>query len=328
MKKNSSIILITLVILALLVVIFILFNNFNTPSVGGIGFDVYIFGERLEIGRDNLIITDTLVPTIEIKGEKTNDISSISLDEEPNILEEKLSLVEVSRDSRILIKSSYAFTPTKHTIKLEDKEGKNYEFSYILIIKDDFKETLNLSKLWIIPDSTKNNYEKSWYVSGGSLKIDKLPESPRASLAFLYTFNKDVTIDFSFKSSSEIINFLTYFLESGKSIIIGNGDNYKTAILCGNKSERGKNFIIEEGNQYRIRVIRDGDAYKLFIKKIDGNYNLDIDNIKNIFSGNDLIAEFIDSNPFVVDDHVGFTVWGGGGDLEIRNFIITGYAIY
>ncbi|GAI17497.1 unnamed protein product, partial [marine sediment metagenome] len=178
----------------------------------------------------------------------------------------------------------------------------------------------------IIPETTKERYPKSWYTENNSLKIDSLPSGPHASIAFLYTFNNNITIDFYLKSLSEVVNLLVYFLESEKSIIIGNGNNYTNWILYGdNKGEQGENFLIEPDHQYRVRIVRDNFIYKLFIKKVDDKK---INNIVDVFSNSDPILNFIDEDPIIEDDHMGFALWGGSGGVEINNLVITGYAIY
>jgi len=291
-------------------------------------FGIYVFNNKLSEG-ENFILTDTLIPIIEIKNiKKIDKLKSISLDKGPNILTDRLSATEIKEtQDGLLIKPRYAIAPKEHVIDivtLVKNQEVSQRFSFVLLIKDNFNSALDKSKLWIIPESTKERVQKSWYIENNRLKIDSLPQGPHVSLAFLYTFDDDITIDFYLKSLSEVVNLLVYFLESDKSIIIGNGNNYTTWILHGSKADKGDDILIDPGFQYRVRVVRDDFTYKLFVQKTDKR----TDDIIGIFSEMDPVLVFVDERPSLKEDHIGFALWSGSGGVEIDDVVITGYAIY
>lgn len=294
-----------------------IYQTTTTPSI-----EVSVSNTFLKEKEKKVIILDSLSPEILIVHKQP--ITSIKLDDSPNILEE-LSLIKAVRldNSTIYLEIPHVLQPKLHTIEIVDNNRRTTLFSFILVLRDEFTYPLSESPFWIIPDSTKQSHQKSWYTKGGVLRIDKLPAGPRASLAFQYTFRDDVVIDFVFESNSEVVNLVVYFLQSYKSLVIGDGDNQRVALVDKGDIRLAKNFLIEPEKKYSVRVARKNFIYKLFIKELNEHTDLNINN----FDGIEPVLIFQEESPEKITNHIGFTVLGGTGGVKIDRVLITGYAI-
>ncbi len=229
----------------------------------------------------------------------------------------------------IVFSLPFLLKPGYHEFKIKlNKEDSIIEedFSFDLGLKTNFTKSIDASEFFIIPDSTKALYSESWVVQDEKLRINALNKGGLASLAFLYPFS-DIALSFELKPFGKNINLVFYFLDSGKSLVIGNGNNKRITLLqgkpCEDNSIEGEQFEFTPGRTYSVFILRQKNVYSLYIK--EGIFRESIEQIKEshpllVFEDADCLS--------VSEDSVGFSVWTGSDGLEIDNLNIFGETVY
>lgn len=292
---------------------------------------VWIDNQKLDSEKLNHVFLNSLRPKISIVDNKGAELSKVVIDETDDVINDKFFRGERKiRGNKLEFVLSYALRPYIHNLKVISRSGDltfTKEFIFSIVAFDDFEREPSLSKFWVVPESTIINHPKNWYVVGRNLNIDAIEDGrPHASLAFLYPFSGDVTIDFYFSPKGENVSLISYFLESGFSFVLGNGDN-KTIVLLskdGNTVSSNK-FSMIPGNLYHVRLVRDDTLYNLYIEPLDVVPKFE--NNWPSFSRKTPLITLEDKNKLNIDDHIGFTVWGGSDGITIDRVFISGIAV-
>ncbi len=288
-----------------------------TLSVPLSGIQVTLAGENLIKEATTLVVTETLKPEFVIKYKKYEPeniiIDGIDILTDDFFLEPNT----VQRDrNTIKFNLPFLLKPGKHQLLINYTiSGNLFEenYSFELGLYNTFDRSITESEFLLIPKSTLQTYSKSWYVYDGNLIIDTIKGNSHASLAFLYPV-EDIRVNFEFTPHGKTLNLVFYFLESGKSIVIGNGNNQRITFLRkGDNSIEGSQFVLERGNTYSAYVQRISGTYELYIKegKLD----------EQIFNSNNRVLSVI-SDDNGKQDNIGFSVWAGSDGVNIDNLTI------
>lgn len=285
-----------------------------------------------------LVISKFLQPTFVIK--KNKEISDLKIyfnDSKEDLLTSRFSNVErgYDKDQNPRIKFTYALEPRNHkmTIKYNmNNQEVIEEYSFLLILFDDFSAPLYKSKLWGMTKEASELYN-NWEVKDGRLMANALPNEAKkgaiSSLFFIQRFQGDFFVEFDLMPKSNIISFNTYLLERKLNFVFGNGNNKNVVVL--NKHGAKGDFVFEPLKTYRIRLVRNQNIYEVFIA-IKNDFS-DSNSLFN-YSDNDLILTYKDKERLKISfDAFGFTIWKNSGGIEIDNFYtanedISGFEFY
>lgn len=332
-KSNTKIGLIFIFIFLCILTLFYLSRDHKFAPNGGRKeekrlLEVSIDQNGLLPDSTNLIFCDTLKPHFYIKYKEPVEIQDIYIDK-INILSDSFLIKEddvTQEKGFIYFTLPFLLKPTYHSFKIKIKEGNGFilekDFSFTLGLRNDFNQTIQESDLFHIPELTKKKYEKSWFVEESKLKIGSVKIGGHASLSFLYPFT-DVYLSFELKPHGEKINLDFYFLNKGRGIVIGNGNNSRITFLRGSpyldNSVEGRKLEMMPGKTYSVFIHRDGNNYRLFI--LEGV----LDMTREKISEEDLLLDFKDAKEidYTKEDYVGFSVWEGSDGLEIDNLSIS-----
>jgi hypothetical protein len=322
--KNKNIFLVGTVIIATLfvIVVYLVFfkSHFYIPAV-------FIGKNEIFTDKENLLITNTLQPIITIRHHRELKIEEISLDNRIDLLSKTplLKGIESSESGgELSIKLPFLISPDSHSINIKAADQKNqkqnYHFSFLLGIKNEFNESIEDSNFFILPEATKKHSPESWAIKNGKLKASS-PTTNHASLAFIYSF-KNVFSSFQLTPTNKgPLNLVFYFLQNGRSIVIGNGNNSRITMLRGNPypgtAIEGKPFVMEPDKTYSVFISREQNIYKVYISQ---------ESNKERILESDLLLEFAD-NLLTGDseDSLGFAIWKGSGGFEIDDLIISSF---
>ncbi len=307
--------------------------NVNTPKSNE-QIEVSIEGNKLTENSSNFILSTTLKPTFFLSALNFKEIAGVRVD---NVdLSDKLfaerGIIKQEKDG-IVFSLPFLLKPGYHEFKIKlNKEDSIIEkgFSFNLGLKTDFTKSIDASEFFIIPDSTKALYSESWVVQDEKLRINALNKVGLASLAFLYPFS-DIALSFELKPFGKNINLVFYFLDSGKSLVIGNGNNRRITLLqgkpCEDNSIEGEPFEFTPGRTYSVFILRQKNVYSLYIKE-GISEDISGENIERIKESHPLLV-FEDTDCLSVsEDSVGFSAWTGSDGLEIDNLNIFGAMEY
>jgi len=217
------------------------------------------------------------------------------------------------KNGGLLINLPFLLKPGLHTISVaykNDRVLRSVEYSFSLGFTEAFEKSIVDSDFFIIPNTTKQNRAESWYVQNGKLTIDK---GGFASLAFLYKYS-DISVSFEFTPRESPLNLAFYFLESDRTIVIGNGSASRMTLLrSGTESEPAVNeyFELIPNETYSAKIVRTSGKYELFLEK-----------------GLLVNAEFPEPTLSFQDqqnktpDSIGFSIWNGSGGVYIDNLSV------
>jgi len=261
--------------------------------------------------QQNFVSTETLSPNFRIASEQKDEIKEVRLDGIGLLSDETFIKKKITGNGFIEFSPSFLISPGKHSVEILYKKNgveKKDVYLFTLSFKIALKEEITNSEFLIIPDTTIKDYPKSWFVKDGMLKVNVLNGSGHASLAFLYPFG-DIDLSFKFRPQGKVINLAFYFLERGRTLVIGNGNNKKITLLRrGESSVEGGSFPMETGKEYTVHVLRRGNLYEIFFETIGEK--------KEVLS-------FKDSADISTKaDSVGFSVWAGSDGVEIKDLVI------
>lgn len=313
MNSLRTIIVICSVIILVLVGYSLIFTNSeiknsvtdSTESVAIEKTTIKINQTLVAEGEEVKIFSDNLAPDFEINSKNFNGASINGFILDQNIF--------VTEGDVIKFKLPFLLQPGKNQMLLDlsiDEKQVQKSFNFNLGLKESFDSSISESDLLLIPNSTLQNYAKSWYVQNSKLELDNISGSTHASLAFLYPF-KDISVEFEFTPKGDVLNLAFYFLDSGRTVVIGNG-NLKRMTLLRSHAEAidGSTFALKAGQRYKAKIIRVKNNYKLFVGNFEDEY------IKVI----DYTDEGMDVNK---NDTVGFSAWPGSGGMSIDNLLIS-----
>lgn len=288
---------------------------------------VFIGESEIFPDRENLLIENSLSPEITIRHSRKLKIEEVVFDSKISLLSETSLLegIKISRDSdRLKMALPFLISPTLHNIdvKVADQENQplNQRFFFLLGIKNEFNKSIDDSDFFILPETTKSYSPESWQVIDGKLKATP-PTAGHASLAFIYPF-KDVFASFRLTPNEGSLNLVFYFLESGRSIVIGNGDNKRITLLRGypylDVAIDGKPFVLEPHKTYTVSISREKAIYRVYIAEAK--------NENNQSPTPNLLFEFDDSGNVVDrENSIGLAIWQGSGGFEIDELIISAF---
>ena len=276
--------------------------------------DVYVMDKNVQFGVVNFVESKDLKPSfrIEFKNKPKKiivdgiDVLNDSFFIDPESI--KIDKKTINFSLPFLVK------PGNHEIIILEDDDNTLKYKFVLSLLNTFDQSINESEFLLLPESTKQRYEKSWYVSDGVLCVDPLKGEEHASLAFLYPYT-DVDVSFEFKPKGSQVSLLFYFLESSRSLVIGNGNNKRITFLRGNDGAvEGEDFEMLPNKIYSARVMRSDKTYKLFLKEgLLTTIN---------FTEDDLMLSFDDVEGGDKEDSLGLTVWSNTDGIEIDNLII------
>ena len=282
--------------------------------------------KELRKNEEVLVISKSLQPIFVIKkNKKISDLRIYFDGSKEDLLSSRFSSVEpieYDKDQNLKVKFTYTLEPKKHKIIVKyntDNQEIVEEYSFLLVLFDDFSTPLYKSKLWGMTKEASELYN-NWEVKDGRLIANTLPNEAKSgaisSLFFIQRFQGDFFVEFDLMPKSNIISFNTYLLERKLNFVFGNGNNKDVVIL--NKYGARGDFVFESLKTYRIRLVRNQNIYKVFIA------------IKNDFSDSNSLFDYLDNDliltygdkeqlkiPF---DAFGFTIWKNSGGVEIDNF--------
>ena len=275
-------------------------NDIPNPSLTINGFNV-------DATVDSVIQSSTLRPMFEINAGNGSLVISFEIDGFDIINDPQLMVEEETTDDGMKFKPSFLLSPGSHNIKIIVKDGNESQevfFDFVLNLTESFTTTVGDSEFFVIPDSTLKNHSESWYTDNGKLKIGSIENGHLASISFLYAF-ADVDLTFSFKPSGDPLNLVFYFLDRGRSLVIGNGNlNRITLLRDGEDSVEGKPFSLDVDQTYKARIVRTGDHYDLYLA-------LETDEWTHVLS----YTDDLEAGDF--QDSIGFSVWPGSKGVEI-----------
>jgi hypothetical protein len=340
-KNYKKFILISLVLIGTLTSLFFIYKNcfekkiITEPIKEPIEFlTIDIDGKTLVSEENNFIYSSFLRPKFNIFIPQNIDIESLSLkiDNSENVLVDefygKTSIDETKRS--LTFWPSYMFTPEKHRLIVEyqNLNGKSFSLNseFILVFNENFNEPLKNSKVWIIPQ----NRPSDWFnVKDSKLLAKPMTNDNFSSLAFLYTFEKDVTVDFELTPVKNKVSMIFYFLEIG-SFTIGSNDNKTIVLIRENQPDLfAKSFELLAGHRYHIHITRKDFEYKLGIKELFNGQKIDFmdrfleENILLNYADIDILNN--NQNTFR-KNHIGFSLWGNSDGVFIDDIFITAFA--
>jgi hypothetical protein len=254
------------------------------------------------------VSAQTLSPRFKIVVNDGNEITSVRLDG-ISLFGENAPVEDVhSTVNSLDFVPEFLIKPGEHSLEVGTaKESIQREIAYkfILSFAPDLSTNIEKSQFLLIPDTTLDAYPQSWVsTKEGVLKVNSLEGSELASVAFIYPFT-DLDLSFDLKPKGPKINLVFYFLERGRTIVIGDGNNRRITLLrSGQISVPGKDFILETNKEYEIRISRKKNIYEAFI------------NSEKVLS----FEDSTDTNESA--DSVGFSVWPGSDGVEIKNLVV------
>lgn len=291
-----------------------------------------IDGKRLTKEKNNLIYSSTLRPQLKIFVPKNIDITSLSIkiDNSENVLMDEFygetNLDEPRRE--LTFQPSYMITPQVHYLIAEyqksEGELESMSFKFVLIFNETFDESLENSRVWIIPEGRS----PEWFrVQNGKLLVQPVTEDRHSSLAFLYAFSNDVTIDFELIPIKDNVSTVFYFLEFGSFVIGSNGNEEMVLVRKGHPDLFGRPFKLHPPHRYHIRITRENFEYKLVVKELFGNDRI---SPTTQFLDESIILAYEDlaekeltvHNP----SHIGFSIWQNSEGVFIDDIFITGFS--
>ena len=333
MKKISAIFIVIVVVVISIGTIFYLFlpgqfyDIFDNPVISPIGVSVFIDGEELSMNKEGLLVVDSLNPEIVVRHFDRLEVKGVLWDKKINLLSKTYMLegMELSEfRNELKIRLPFSVSPASHSldIKTVDRDNREtvYPFSFLLGIRSEFDESLDNSDFFIVPDSTRINSPESWLIKDGNLRV-LTPSSGYASLAFIYPF-RDVFVSFWLIPNESPLNLVFYFLESGRSIVIGNGNNRRITLLRGDpysgSAVDGKTFLLEPFKKYLVFISREQNIYKVHISEEKDGY---------IFSKSAPILEFIDDSfSETKEESIGIAIWEGSKGFNIDNLVVSPFS--
>jgi hypothetical protein len=273
--------------------------------------DVSLFVNQVEVDPVSVayIQSSTLRPVFQIEITDKNSIKSFQIDDFDIINDPQLTEGKVTTDHGLQFRPAFLLKPGFHdvTVVTEGTDGEqetNFEFN--LNFTEEFDTTVDNSEFFLIPDSTLKNHQQSWYTENSKLKIDPITNGHLASISFLYNFS-DIDLTFSFKPLDDPLNLVFYFLDRGRSIVIGNGNlNRITLLRDGQNSVEGKSFDFNSGHEYKARVVRTGSQYDLYLSDVADEWVHVLSYTDETETGNQ-------------QDTIGFSIWPGSKGVEIDN---------
>lgn len=236
-------------------------------------------------------------------------IESIRVDNMDALSNTAFNFKENSFTGIITLIPAFLMHPGVHYIDIsfnEKDEKISVRYSFILNLLESFNTNIQDSEFLVIPDGTIKHHPINWFVKDDQLQIDHLNGGTLASLAFLYPF-KDIDVTFNFTPLGKELDLVFYFLEHGRSIVIGNGNMSRITLLLGSKDYvNGEPFPMVAGETYHAHIIRNGNLYELYLAKSSDSW------IK-ILSYSDTLET---KN---TEDSVGFSIWPGSDGIRIDN---------
>lgn len=333
-KELKTIILILLLTTAVLVAIFIYRSYFKEgippqPTEKPVErLIVYVDEKKLIENEDKFIYTSTLRPNFNIFVPEKIDTKSVSLriDDSMNVLMDEFygKTILDKKEKKIIFQPSYMFTPQEHRllVQYKDSDGNlaSMNFNFILIFQEKFDKPLEDSSVWIVPAGRSS----AWFnVQDGGLEVRPRSIDGHSSLAFLYPFPDDVTVDFELIPAGNNVSLVFYFLDS-KSFVIGSDSNSKIILLRKEETSLpGKSFELLSGHHYHVRIIRKNCTYQLFMKGL--NEGVSPDPIV-AFLDNDILIDY--TSCAYKSDRIGFSLWQNSKGVLIDNIFITGFSNY
>lgn len=340
-KKERKFIFLVLVLVALLALLFFTKKEYLKEEtikklieepVEALTIDVD--GIRIVKEKNNLVYSSTLRPKFHIFVPKNIDIKSLSIkiDKSENVLIDEFygetNLDELKR--KLTFQPSYMITPQEHYLiaEYQKSEGKleSINFKFVLIFNEVFDKSLEKSRVWIIPEGRS----PEWFsVQNGKLLVRPATEDRHSSLAFLYPFRNNATIDFELTPIKDNVSAVFYFLESG-SFVIGSNDNKDMVLLRKDRPDLfGKSFELSPEHRYHIRITRKNFEYKLMAKELFENDRV---SPTTQFLDENILIEYKDlaEKKLTVHkpNHIGFSLWQNSEGVFVDNIFITGFSIY
>ena len=331
-KKSTKSIFILLLIILLLVGLFFIYKNYfkkedvTTEPLLKEVLAIYIDGEKLDKEKNNFIYSSILRPefNIFISEEIEKESINFRIDKSRNVLEDEF-YGETKWDEkkrRFTFQASYMLEPQEHqlVVSYEDFSGNlaSVNFDFILVFEEKFEKVLEDSSVWIIPEGRSS----VWFnVQDEKLSAKPMTDDDRSSLAFLYPFDNNVTVDFELMPKGDNISLLFYFLSS-RTFVIGNNNNNRMTLLRGGQGALdGKFFELTANRRYHVRIIREKCTYQLIIKELIGEETV---NPKTDFSNDDILIDYTDCSQKA--DRIGFSLWSKSGGVLLDNIFITGFS--
>lgn len=328
-NKSISIIVILAVVVVITVAFYIFFitSHLRVSDVPIPVSKATLYIDRKEVFQDveNLLIIDSLTPDITIKHSPDLRIQEILLDDRINLLLDTplLGGIKITKmQGELSIKLPFLLSPSEHIINIKTVDENNlqssYEFRFLLGVRSKFTESIEESDFFILPETTKTVSPESWKVVNGKL-IGTAPNNGHASLTFIYPFS-DIFASFRLTPKEGPLNLIFYFLQNGRSIVIGNGDNKRITLLRVmpylDEAIDGRPFMLEPQKGYMVFISRVGTIYRLYIVEHSNE-------IDNLFSQATLLLEFDDSNLPSREDSVGFAIWRNSAGFEINDLTVS-----
>ncbi|MBI4094863.1 MAG: hypothetical protein HY435_01565 [Candidatus Liptonbacteria bacterium] len=341
--NNFRIILLIGAIVFATVVVILLFANHKqqelivgpqiTPSQESV--EVFVDNVLLRRGVQNSIYSTTLRPNIVLRFRSTINFQSLQLqiNDSENVLVNEFHGATSFADDSVVFEPAYALAPQKYKLRLEYTEptgsSKSLDFDLTIGYLDSFTTPLTKSKVWLIP---KGNPADWFVVDNEKLLVQtKTTEYKHGSLAFLYPFSSDITVDFEFTPLGKRVGLVFYFLNSTRNEFVLGGVGNKATILFHHPSElpeiRGRSFEMTAGVRYHARFVRKDFVYQLAIRPLEFDEQVN-PNFK--FSASEVVLEYVDNDriqaPDGGSDQVGLALWQNSDGVVIDNFYIRGTA--
>ncbi len=303
-----GVIFVSVLVLSLLVLNLLSGRGNSSPSIAeDAEIELYVNDVKVSDVSTTTVSSTTLRPSFKI-----------TLNRNYDILEIKIDGLEVASDPELTefaskSASSKSFTPTFllkpgirsiEILAVNDDATVSKKFTFSLNLRESFDQSIAASEFLLIPDSTSDNYPEGWVVKDGRVVMHEVDGASHASLAFLYPF-KDIDLTFTFRAQETPLNLAFYFLDRGRTFVIGNGGLSRMTLLRRDEnSVDGEPFPMQPNTLYTARVVRVGSTYDLFLSSRAGDW-------QHVLSFNDEL----DAKD--VEDSVGFSLWPGSKGVEI-----------
>jgi len=334
-KKYKKFILVLLLIILVLVVSFFIYKkHFRQESIVEPIIEpkeiltVYVDGKKLDKEKDNFIYSSTLFPKFSIFIPENVEKESVNfqIDSSKNVLTDEFygDTDWSEKGRRFIFRPSYMLVPQIHQVIVDykDLDGNlaSMNFDFILVFQESFDKPLEDSSVWIVPEDRS----PEWFrVQDGKLLAQPATKDGHSSLAFLYPFPGDITVDFKLIPIGDNVSLVFYFLDS-KDFVIGSNSNNKMILFRkGESSLAGKNFELASNRNYHIRITRKECVYQLAIRELVDEAR--VDSTAEFLSEN-IMIEYKDCSYY--SDHIGFSLWQNSSGVFIDNVFITGFSTY
>ncbi len=227
------------------------------------------------------LILSTLQPEFHIPISPGVPVDAIDfrIDDSLNILEEPFlkDRIDVNIEKKFVsIHPHFVLFPGLHKFSLSVSQEYSRSLAskkFILAYFEDFSSNEGLDYLWKTSDN--------WSITENKKLLAEVSDDTTVSdISFRTVFPKDLLFEFDFTPFSNAVNISVSF-DQQLSFFIGDGDGSTIRVVKTVQSKSGTinnvslvrakvPFIMQQDNEYRVRITRIAETYRLFISEKSG----------------------------------------------------------